>query len=554
MLKSLLINNYALIRKLDISFSEGFTVMTGETGAGKSIILGALNLLLGQRADTNSIRTGHDRCIIEGSFNISDYDLESFFSDNNLEYYPNDTLLRREIISSGKSRAFINDTPVTLPRLKELGENLVDIHSQHQNILLKTDRFKIMVVDSIAKNNEQLALYRTYLHKFRELKAKIESLHLETRFADNDRDYLCFQLEQIENAGLDPNEQESLEEESDMLSHAEQIKSDLYTTLNALDGEEINALSRLKLALQSLRNAAKNYSSANTLAERVESCLIELKDILNETERAQDSIKFDPLRLDEILKRLDTIYSLQKKHQVNSVQELIDFAKSIREKLLAIDGIKEEIVLLESQLLSVEKEMIDQAIVLSDSRIKTAKQIEEGVINLLIALGLPNANFKINILRKKEFDSFGCDNVSFMFSANKNSELRELQSVASGGELSRVMLSLKSLIMESKSLPTIIFDEIDTGVSGAVAEKMALIMKDMCKSGHQVITITHLPQIASKGKNHFKVYKEESSNESLTYITELTYDERIMEIAKLMSGSTLSNAAIDNAKVLLGNL
>lgn len=553
MLKILRIKNYALIEELDISFLRSFTVMTGETGAGKSIIIGALNLLLGQRADTRSIRTGHDRCIIEGVFNISGYGLENFFSENNLDCYPTETILRREIISSGKSRAFINDTPVTLPQLKEIGESLVDIHSQHQTILLGTDNFKIMVVDSIAQNSSQLAVYRTLLHKYRELENQINRLRSETESAGNDRDYLSFQLEQLENVGLNPGEQEVLEEESDMLTHAEQIKTDLYTAINALDGGENNSLAGIRVALQGLYNATRNYSSVNSLAERLDSCLIELKDILHETEIAQDSIVFNPSRLEEVSKRLDTLYSLQKKHQVDSVQELIKLAQSLKERLQAISGSEEEIIRLNSQLISVGEDLANQAAVISDTRIKTAREIEAGILSLLVSLGLPNARFRIDIAKKKEFDTFGCNSVSFMFSANKGGELRELQSIASGGELSRVMLSLKSLIAASKALPTIIFDEIDTGVSGAVAEKMAFIMKEMCKSGHQVITITHLPQIASKGENHLKVFKEETTGGSRTYITELSYNDRIMEIAKLMSGSTLSQAAINNAKVLLEN-
>lgn len=401
MLKILRIKNYALIEELDISFLRSFTVMTGETGAGKSIIIGALNLLLGQRADTRSIRTGHDRCIIEGVFNISGYGLENFFSENNLDCYPTETILRREIISSGKSRAFINDTPVTLPQLKEIGESLVDIHSQHQTILLGTDNFKIMVVDSIAQNSSQLAVYRTLLHKYRELENQINRLRSETESAGNDRDYLSFQLEQLENVGLNPGEQEVLEEESDMLTHAEQIKTDLYTAINALDGGENNSLAGIRVALQGLYNATRNYSSVNSLAERLDSCLIELKDILHETEIAQDSIVFNPSRLEEVSKRLDTLYSLQKKHQVDSVQELIKLAQSLKERLQAISGSEEEIIRLNSQLISVGEDLANQAAVISDTRIKTAREIEAGILSLLVSLGLPNARFRIDIAKKK---------------------------------------------------------------------------------------------------------------------------------------------------------
>lgn len=553
MLKEVHIRNYVLIDRLDIDFKEGFSVMTGETGAGKSIILGAMNLLLGGRADSKTILQGADKCTIEGTFSIAGYGLEQFFKDNGLDFDPDDTILRRELLQSGKSRAFINDTPVSLNEMRDLGCRLIDIHSQHQNLALGTQSFQLDVVDTIAANAEIKNRYQQSFDNWSKLKADLARLKAEFESDNTDREYLEFQLEGLDNARLKDGEQEELEQESDMLEHAEDIKQDLFQASELISGDEDGALMRLRSALQSLRSAQKNWPQADELAERLDSCIIELKDISETVCDAQESISFDPTRLEQVNDRLDLIYSLLKKHKKETVAQLLEYADSIRARLDRSGSYQLDIDKLTAQVEQARKEMEKQAALLTKSRQEAAQVIIKDIKALLIPLGIPNVQFGIDIKPAAAYDRTGHDDLRFMFSANKAVPMQEISGVASGGEIARVMLSVKSLIAGVRTLPTIIFDEIDTGVSGAVAEKMALLMEQMSHGGRQVLAITHLPQIAAMGHTHYKVYKTDEQGATRTRIASLDYDERIHEIAGMMSGATLTQAALDNAKALIDN-
>ena len=554
MLKEVHIRNYVLIDRLDIDFRDGFSVMTGETGAGKSIILGAMNLLLGGRADSKTIMQGADKCTIEGSFSVDGYGLEQFFTDNGLDYDSNDTILRRELMQSGKSRAFINDTPVSLAVMRELGCRLIDIHSQHQNLALGTESFQTEVVDTIASNTAIKAEYESCFDKWNGLKAELEHLKAEFESDNTDRGYLEFQLEGIEKARLTDGEQEQLEQESEILDHAEEIKQDLFRASEIMEGsDDGGAIQALKTALQSLRSAQKNLPDAAELAERLESCLIELKDIAATVDDCQEKVNFDPARLEQVNERLDLIYSLLKKHKRNSIAELLELAASIRSRLDRTDSFEDDIKRLEQQVNAAFKEMEKSAILLTDTRKKASDTIIKQIKALLVPLGIPNVQFGIEITPSTGYDRNGHDDLRFMFSANKAVPMQEISEVASGGEIARVMLSIKTMIAGVRTLPTIIFDEIDTGVSGAVAEKMALLMEQMSGGGRQVLAITHLPQIAALGRTHYKVYKTDEKDATRTRIALLDYDERIREIASMMSGATLTQAALDNAKALIDN-
>ena len=554
MLKEVHIRNYVLIDRLDIDFREGFSVMTGETGAGKSIILGAMNLLLGGRADSKTIMQGADKCTIEGSFSVDGYGLEQFFTDNSLDYDPNDTILRRELMQSGKSRAFINDTPVSLTVMRDLGCRLIDIHSQHQNLALGTESFQTEVVDTIAANTAVKAEYESCFDKWNGLKAELERLKSEFESDNTDRGYLEFQLEGIEKARLTDGEQEQLEQESEILDHAEEIKQDLFRASEIMEGsDDGGTIQALKTALQSLRSAQKNLPDAAELAERLESCLIELKDIAATVDDCQEKVNFDPARLEQVNERLDLIYSLLKKHKKNSIAELLEYAASIRSRLDRTDSFEDDIKRLEQQVNAVFKEMEKSALRLTDTRKKASDIIIKQIKALLVPLGIPNVQFGIEITPSTGYDRSGHDDLRFMFSANKAVPMQEISGVASGGEIARVMLSIKTMIAGIRTLPTIIFDEIDTGVSGAVAEKMALLMEQMSGGGRQVLAITHLPQIAALGRTHYKVYKTDEKDATRTRIALLDYDERIREIASMMSGATLTQAALDNAKALIDN-
>lgn len=553
MLKEIHINNYVLIDRLDIDFQEGFSVMTGETGAGKSIILGAMNLLLGGRADSKTIMQGADKCTIEGTFSVAGYGLEQFFTDNGLDYYPDDTTLRRELLQSGKSRAFINDTPVSLNQMRDLGCRLIDIHSQHQNLALGTQSFQLDVVDTIAANTDIKAAYEQGFDNWSKLKADLARLKAEFESDNTDREYLEFQLKGLDDARLKEGELQELEQESDLLEHAEEIKQELFRASELISGDEDGTLTRLRSALQSLRSAQKNWPQAQELSERLDSCLIELKDIAETVDDAQEGINFDPARLEQVNERLDLIYTLLKKHKKENISELLELAESIRTRLDRSGSYELDIEKLTRQVEAARGEMEKRAAELTKSRQKASDVIIKDIKALLVPLGIPNIQFGIDIRPAAEYDRTGHDDLRFMFSANKAVPMQELSQVASGGEIARVMLSVKSLIASVRTLPTIIFDEIDTGVSGAVAEKMALLMEQMAGGGRQVLAITHLPQIAALGHTHYKVYKTEEKDATRTRIALLDYNERIREIASMMSGATLTQAALDNAKTLIDN-
>ena len=551
MLKEVHIRNYVLIDRLDIDFKDGFSVMTGETGAGKSIILGAMNLLLGGRADSKTLIQGADKCTIEGTFSIQGYGLEQFFQDNELDFDPNDTIMRRELSASGKSRAFINDTPVTLTQLRDLGCRLIDIHSQHQNLALGTQSFQLDVVDTIAANGQIKAAYEQSYDNWSQLKARLAQLKKEFESDNTDREYLEFQLEGLDNAKLVEGEQEELEQESDILEHAEDIKQDLFTASQIMSGDEDGCLQKLRSALQSLRSASKNFPQAQELAERLDSCLIEIKDIAETVDDAQEGVNFDPARLEQVNERLDLIYSLLKKHKKENIAQLLELAESIRTRLDRTGSYEFDIEQLTKQVDSARIEMEKQAAQLTKTRKTASDTIIKDIKELLIPLGIPNVQFNIDIQPAAGYDRTGHDDLKFMFSANKSVPMQELQAVASGGEISRVMLCIKSLMAGARALPTVIFDEIDTGVSGAVAEKMALLMKQMSAGNRQVLAITHLPQIAALGQTHYKVFKTDEKDATHTRIAVLQGDDRIREIAGMMSGSKLTQAALDNAKALI---
>ena len=553
MLKEVHIRNYVLIDRLDIEFRDGFSVMTGETGAGKSIILGAMNLLLGGRADSKTIRQGADKCTIEGTFSIAGYGLEQFFSENELDFDPDETIMRRELSASGKSRAFINDTPVTLTQMRDLGCRLIDIHSQHQNLALGTQSFQLDVVDTIAANSAEKTAYGQSFDNWSELKTRLARLKADFESDNTDREYLEFQLEGLDSARLAIGEQEELEQESDILDHAEEIKQELFSASQSMSADEDGCIRKLRGALQSLRTAQKNYPQAQELAERLESCIIELKDIAATVDDAQESVNFDPARLEQVNERLDLIYSLLKKHKKDNIAQLLELAENIRKRLDRTGSYEFDIEQLTKQTESARLEMGKRASELTKTRKKASEAIIRDIKELLVPLGIPNVQFSIDIQPSAGYDRTGHDDLRFMFSANKSVPMQELQAVASGGEIARVMLCIKSLMAGARALPTIIFDEIDTGVSGAVAEQMALLMKQMSAGGRQVLAITHLPQIAALGQTHYKVFKTDDQDATHTRIAVLDGDERIHEIAGMMSGATLTQAALDNAKALLEN-
>lgn len=553
MLQSIHIQNYALIEKLDIDFHPGFSVITGETGAGKSIILGAIGLLLGQRADLKAIKTGATKCVVEARFDITRYELESFFAENDYEYDAGECILRRELYASGKSRAFINDSPASLSQMKELGEKLIDIHSQHQNLLLNREGFQMNVLDILAKDETELALYQTLYADYRKVSSELEECIVQLEKNRQDEDYIRFQLEQLEEVNLQIDEQELLEEEAETLSHAEDIKSGLYKVDMLIASDETNLLSAMKECIQTLQGVSKVYAPAQEWMDRLDSCFVELKDLSHEVGNAAERIEFNPSRLEEVNDRLNLLYSLQQKHHVSSVEELIDIAKDYRNQLNAITSSDDRILELTEMKKELYGKVLKQASVLSDFRRKAAERIEKQMQAYLVTLGMPNVRFVVELTSRNEPNFKGMDNVTFLFSANKNGTLQQVASIASGGEIARVMLSLKAMIAGAVKLPTIIFDEIDTGVSGSIAEKMALIMHEMGQADRQVISITHLPQIAARGSVHYKVYKEETETGTNSYILQLNQNERINEIANMLSGATLTESALNNAKALLNN-
>lgn len=554
MLQSIHIQNYALIDKLDIDFMPGFSVITGETGAGKSIILGAIGLLLGQRADVKAIKNGASKCIVEARFGIASYGMEAFFNELDLEYDPEECILRREVYANGKSRAFINDSPASLAQTKALGEKLIDIHSQHQNLLLNKEGFQLNILDILAQDEKQLAAYKQVYTQYKNTCKELDTLIGQAEKSRQDEDYLRFQLEQLEEAELKEGEQNGLEQEAETLSHAEDIKAGLYRAGQLIDNAEANGiLSQTKECIQTLQGISKVYTSASEWTERLQSCYIELKDIAHDLSSAEDEVEFNPERLDYVNQRLNLIYNLQQKHRADSIEALIDLANNYRKQLNDIASYDDRIAELRSLKDNLYDKILEEAATLTRMRTDSARHIEEQMKKLLVPLGMPNVRFAVAMEQRKEPDANGTDNVTFLFSANKNGTLQNVASIASGGEIARVMLSLKAMIAGAVKLPTIIFDEIDTGVSGSIAEKMALIMRDMGRQNRQVISITHLPQIAARGTTHYKVYKEDTETGTNSYIRKLVPDERIHEIAHMLSGSTLTEAALNNARALLEN-
>ena len=550
MLRSLYIQNYALIEKLDISFGNGFSVITGETGAGKSIILGAIGLLLGQRADVKSIRKGASKCIIEARFDVSAYGMQSFFESNELEY-EDECILRRELYASGKSRAFINDTPASLAQMKDLGELLIGVHSRHQNLLLNKEGFQLNVLDVLAHDDTDLAAYQKLYNDWRQARQDLETLMARAEQSRADEDYIRFQLEQLEEANLTEGEQEELEQEAEMLTHAEDIMAGLYRvgqTLNADEGGVIEALKDCQNTMISLRSV---FSSAGELADRLDSVYIELKDISQELADKEEEVEFNPARLDEVNARLNLIYSLQQKHRVDTVKALLSLQENYALQLSAITSSDEDIACLEAQVNELFEQVTAQAKVLTEARTRAAREVEQQMAARLVPLGMPNVRFQVEMGVRREPGIHGADTVNFLFSANKNGVLQSISQVASGGEIARVMLSVKAMIAGAVKLPTIVFDEIDTGVSGEIADRMADIMQEMGDNGRQVISITHLPQIAAHGQAHYKVYKEDNEVETNSHIRLLTDDERVEELAHMLSGATLTEAALNNARALL---
>ena len=553
MLQSIHIQNYALIESLDIDFHPGFSVITGETGAGKSIILGAIGLLVGQRADIKAIKNGANKCIVEARFNIASYALESFFEEHEMEYEEGECILRRELYASGKSRAFINDTPATLTQMKELGEKLIDVHSQHQNLLLNHEDFQLSILDILANDEKELQTYQELYSDYKKVCRELAHIQEQAEKNRQDEDYIRFQVEQLEEANLQNGEQEELEQEAETLSHAEEIKASLYKADQLMASGDMTLLSATKECLQTLQGISRVYGQTQEWIERLDNCYIELKDLSQEIASASDDVEFNPTRLDFVNDRLNLIYSLQQKHRVSSVDELIRLAEEYRTKLDAITSYDETIRDLQKKKEAFYAKLLSVAATLTNLRQDAAKEIERQMQAYLIPLGMPNVRFAVELTSKKEPDSKGMDHVTFLFSANKNGVLQNVASIASGGEIARVMLSLKAMIAGAVKLPTIIFDEIDTGVSGSIAEKMALIMEEMGQADRQVISITHLPQIAARGKNHYKVYKEDTEVGTNSHIRPLNEEERINEIANMLSGATLTEAALNNAKALLNN-
>ncbi len=556
MLKELHIRNFALIDSLDIDFESGFSVITGETGAGKSIVLGAIGLLMGQRADTKAIKTGAQKCSIEAHFNLSAYDMKKWFDENEIDFDADDCIIRRELTASGKSRGFINDTPASVHQMKELGEMLMDVHSQHQNLLLQKEDFQLNTVDIIARNTKEREAYTKAFHGLHAAEKALAELKESISENQKNEDFMRFQLDELTAANLVAGEQEELEQEQDSASHTEEIKSALYTADTLLNGDNNDIISNLKQVCGSIESITSVFPQVEELSERLESAYIEIKDIASDINSALDDVEFDPNRLEYINDRLDTLYSLEKKYSKSTVEELIEERDRLQRAIDAIDNSDEELKEQTAKVVSLRKEAMQLAEALTKTRAKAAKTVEEEIRKRLTALGMPNVQFAVELTCNKSDDSShltkdGQDKIAFMFSANKGMALRPVSQVASGGEIARVMLSLKAMISGAVKLPTIIFDEIDTGVSGKMAEKMAEIMKEMGEANRQVISITHLPQIASKGSCHYKVEKHDTESGTTSLMRRLNDEERVQEIAQMLSGENITEAALTNARELL---
>lgn len=554
MLKHLYISNFTLINELDMNFNPGFSVITGETGAGKSIIIGAVSMLLGNRADLKMIRNGKDKCIVEAVFSISDYDqdfINRFLTDNDLDNNGDECILRREININGKNRAFINDTPVILASLKELGEHLLDIHSQHQNLMLNKEDFQLNVIDVFAQNKKVLAEYQDLFKTYKSEASKLEEQQASISRIKENEDFLQFQNKELSEANLEEGEQESLEQQSELLTHAEEIKNTLYNADSLLSSDEHNIITQLRSISDSMNNIQNVYPDAEVLTNRLNDCVIELKDISREIVSHVEDIDYDPEKLQAINSRLDTIYTLEKKYHTSNIPDLIKKHEEIKSQLSRIDNFDVDFKAQQDKVDRLKEACLKKANALTASRQKAARKVEKELAARLIPLGIPNVKFKIDMTQQKELTAKGLDRITYLFSSNSSSSLSPIAQVASGGEVSRVMLSLKAMMSRVTGLPTIIFDEIDTGVSGRVAEQMAHIMKEMGDNKHQVICITHLPQIAAIGSTHYKVTKTETSQGTNSLMTLLSPEERVKEIAQMLSGSDISIAAIENARTLL---
>ena len=550
MLRQLYIKNFTLIDELDISFRPGFSVITGETGAGKSIILGALQLLLGQRADSKQIKAGCSKCVVEAHFDLSHYQLEGFFTENEIDCEAEDCIIRREVNASGKSRAFINDTPVSLTVMRDLGNQLIDIHSQHQNLLLQKEDFQLEVVDIIANDQKQLQAYKKAYSAWLSARKNYESFAEQCKKNRENEDFLRFQFGELDKAKLIDGEDEELEQQSNTLSHAEEIKSALYEASSALTAEETGCESLARKASERLNDIADVYSEVKDTAARLDSLYIDLKDIAQEIDNRLENIDFDPQQLETINARLDLIYSLEQKFHAESVSELLQQQQQLAQQLESIDNGDDQLQALQKAADEAYAHCLEAADQLTIVRKQAAKTVEQEMLRRLVPLGIPKVRFAIDF-SQRDCSPTGRDKIAFLFSANSSTPLSPIAQVASGGEIARVMLSLKAMISGAVKLPTIIFDEIDTGVSGRVAEKMAQIMREMGDNNRQVISITHLPQIAAMGTTHYKVSKEETSNGTISQMRMLTDEERIREIAQMLSGSDITDAAIANARALL---
>lgn len=540
-----------MIDSLEIDFEPGFSVITGETGAGKSIILGALSLILGQRADIKAIKQGESKCVIEGSFDVSAYDLKAFCEEKGIEYDSDSYILRREILSTGKSRAFINDSPVSLTDLKELGGQLIDIHSQHQNLLLSDTRFQMQVVDALAGNKELLSRYQQAFHQYKQSEKALAELREAVRKSKEEEDYLRFQIESLTEAALQEGEQEELENELETLTHAEDIKSALFKIHSLLSDDDKGIVLGLKEGLNTSQQLAKVYARSEEISERLQTAYIDLKDLASEMDKLANDVEFNPERLVFIESRLDLIYTLQKKYHVNAVSELLALYEEFKQKIENIESSDQQVEALEKEVHEKTEKVFALAKQLTDTRTSITDSFEKDLTDRVAYLGMPNIRFRSEIITEKHPNIYGLDSVLFQFSANKNVPLQPVAEIASGGEISRLMLCLKSMIAGATALPTIIFDEIDTGVSGEIADKMGEVMREFGKN-MQVLAITHLPQIAAKGKAHYKVYKSDDEHTTTTNLVCLSGEERLTEIARMLSGSTVTEAAIQNAKVMLG--
>lgn len=552
MLKHLHIENYALIESLDIDLNDGFSVITGETGAGKSILLGAIGLLTGDRADLSAIQSGKQRCILEATFNTEGYDLEAFFQEEDLDFDPSECIIRRELTANGKSRAFINDTPTTINALKRLGNRLIDIHSQHQNLLLGHEDFQLSVLDAVASMPELIQSYSEAFHKWTLAVKALNEAQSSLDESRKDEDYLRFLVTELANFNPQPGEDETLQQQCDMLEHAQDIKSALMLGYGQLSEGDTPVTDTLRQVRNQLSSIQPYFQQAEELAERIESCRIELQDIAGTLESEGESIDYDPMRLEELQSRLNTLYSLEQKHHVGSSEELTELMKRMKERLDMMDNSDEYIKQMQKEEQECRSLLEGISGKLTEKRSMAAKKVEKEVISSLKMLGMPNVRFQVHISATESPTPKGMDKVSFLFSANLGSDMQNISHVASGGETARVMLSLKAILSGAVSLPTIIFDEIDTGVSGHIAESMANIMHKMGQQGRQVISITHLPQIAALGQHHYKVWKEDTDKITRSHITYLGQEERITELANMLSGSNVTKEAMNNARALLG--